>query len=47
MLYIQNEDQQKFIQNMVYHNIHEYKPVWLGLHDVSQEERWQWLSGLS
>ena len=42
---IQNKGQQDFIRKMLY-NVRDYSPVWLGLHDIAQEEKWQWLSGL-
>ena len=45
MFSIQNKRQQDFIIKLL-NNVREYNPVWLGLHDLAQEEKWQWLSGL-
>ena len=43
MVSIQNEAQQKFIYKLCM-NVHEYRPIWLGLVDLVNEDTWQWIS---
>ena len=44
MVFIQDIDDQNFVYNMLSH-LGIYYPVWLGLHDVTNEEQWEWVSG--